>query len=78
MDAFLAEGGERDDFDKVDNNDANPTAMRKTKSTTKSMTTYCTKWLGEFAGGTTWVGKMKVMEEGNEQEEIDPTLLFNS
>ena len=32
----------------------------------------CTKWLGELAGGTTWVDKMKAMEEGNE---LDPTAL---
>jgi len=32
----------------------------------------CAKWLGELAGGTTWVDKMKAMEEGNE---LDPTAL---
>ncbi len=32
----------------------------------------CTKWLGELARGTTWVDKMKAMEEGNE---LDPTAL---
>ena len=32
----------------------------------------CTKWLGELAGDTTWVDKMKAMEEGNE---LDPTAL---
>ncbi len=32
----------------------------------------CTKWLGELAGGTTWVDEMKAMEEGNE---LDPTAL---
>ena len=30
----------------------------------------CTKWLGELAGGTTWVDEMKAMEEGNE---LNPT-----
>ena len=30
----------------------------------------CTKWLGELAGGTTWVEEMKAMEEGNE---LNPT-----
>ena len=38
----------------------------------------CTKWLGELAGGKTWVDKMKAMKEGNEQKEINPTLLFDS
>jgi hypothetical protein len=28
----------------------------------------CTKWLGDLAGGTTWVDEMKVMEVGFEQE----------
>ena len=32
----------------------------------------CTKWLGELAGGTTWVDKMKAMDEGNE---LDPPAL---
>jgi hypothetical protein len=32
----------------------------------------CTKWLGKLAGGTTWVDKMKAMEEGNE---LNPTAL---
>ena len=35
----------------------------------------CTKWLGEPAGGTTWVDEMKAMEEGNE---LNPTALFDS
>jgi hypothetical protein len=35
----------------------------------------CTKWLGELAGGMTWVDKMKAMEEGNE---LNPTALFDS
>ena len=26
----------------------------------------CTKWLGELAGGTTWVDEKKAMKEGNE------------
>ena len=26
----------------------------------------CMKWLGELAGGMTWVDEMKAMEEGNE------------
>ena len=26
----------------------------------------CTKWLGELAGGRTWVDEMKAMKEGNE------------
>ncbi len=26
----------------------------------------CTKWLGDLAGGMTWVDKMKAMKEGNE------------
>jgi hypothetical protein len=28
----------------------------------------CTKWLGDLAGGTTWVDEMKAMEVGFEQE----------
>ncbi len=35
----------------------------------------CRKWLGEPAGGTTWVDEMKAIEEGNE---LNPTALFNS
>jgi hypothetical protein len=30
----------------------------------------CTKWLGELAGGRTWVEEMKAMEEDNE---LNPT-----
>ena len=29
----------------------------------------CTKWLGELAGGTTWVDEMRAFEERNELEE---------
>ena len=36
----------------------------------------CTKWLGELAGGTTWVDKMRAFEERNELEEVQPTELF--
>jgi hypothetical protein len=41
----------------------------------------CTKWLGELAGGTTWADEMKAMieiEEDDEQEELNPRLLFDS
>ena len=38
----------------------------------------CMKGLGELAGVTTWVDKMKAMKEGNEQKEINPTPLFDS
>ena len=36
----------------------------------------CTKWLGELAGGTTWVNEMRAFEERNELEEVQPTELF--
>ena len=42
----------------------------------------CTKWLGELAGGANWADEMKAMieieEEGDEQEELNPRLLFDS
>ena len=31
----------------------------------------CMKWLGELAGGTAWVDKMKMMNEGQEKEKED-------
>ena len=36
----------------------------------------CTKWLGELAGGTTWVNEMRVFEERTELEEVQPMELF--
>ena len=38
----------------------------------------CTKWLGELAGGTTWVDKMMAIRERNELEEAQPTKLFGA
>ena len=38
----------------------------------------CTKWLGELAGGTTWVDKMMAIRERNELEEVQPTKLFGA
>ncbi len=35
-----------------------------------------TKWLGELAGGMTWVNEMRAFEERNELEEVQPTELF--
>ena len=38
----------------------------------------CAKWLGEIAGGTTWVDKMMAIRERNELEEVQPTDLFGT
>jgi hypothetical protein len=38
----------------------------------------CTKWLGELAGGTTWVDEMMAIRERNELEEVQPTELFGA
>ena len=38
----------------------------------------CTKWLGELAGGTTWVDEMMAIRERNELEEVQPTKLFGA
>ena len=38
----------------------------------------CTKWLGELAGGTTWVDEMMAIMERNELEEVQPTELFGA
>ncbi len=33
----------------------------------------CTKWLGELAGGTTWVDEMKMKAMEEEGNELNPT-----
>ena len=38
----------------------------------------CTKWLGELAGGTTWVDEMMAIRERCELEEVQPTELFGA
>ena len=38
----------------------------------------CAKWLGEIAGGTTWVDEMMAIRERNELEEVQPTDLFGT
>ena len=38
----------------------------------------CTKWLGELAGGTTWVDEMRLIMERNELEEVQPTKLYGA
>jgi hypothetical protein len=38
----------------------------------------CTKWLGDLAGGTTWMDEMKAMEGGFEQEYNNPMILYDS
>ena len=38
----------------------------------------CTKWLGELAGGTTWVDEMRSIMERNELEEVQLTNLYGA
>jgi hypothetical protein len=39
----------------------------------------CTKWLGELAGGTSWVvDKMRVIAEANEPQQVEPATPFNA
>ena len=38
----------------------------------------CTKWLGELAGGTTWVGEMRAIEEANELQLVETAVIPNA
>ena len=38
----------------------------------------CTEWLGELAGGTTWVNKMRAIEEANELQLVKTAVILNA
>ena len=53
-----------------------PTVAPKMKVSDFITLKSCTKWLGELAGGKSWVNEMRAFEERNELEEVQPTELF--
>ena len=53
-----------------------PTVAPALKVSDFTMLKSCTKWLGELAGGTSWVDEMRSIMERNELEEVQPTKLF--